>query len=97
MPTFISLANWTELGVREMRNSPQRLDSAKSLAKQFGGEIEHFYLTMGECDMIIVSTFPSDTVAAQFALHLTKGGAIRMKTLTAFTEPAYRDLIRSVG
>jgi uncharacterized protein with GYD domain len=97
MQTFISFTSWTELGVREIKNSPQRLDSAKSLAKQFGGEILHFYLTMGDCDMIIISEFPDDEVAARFMLHLTKSGAVRFKTIKAFPEAAYRDLMRSLG
>ncbi len=97
MQTFISFASWTEMGVREIKNSPQRLDSAKALAKQFGGEILHFYLTMGDCDMVLVSEFPDDASAAQYMLHLTKGGAVRFRTVKAFPEAAYRDLMRSLG
>jgi uncharacterized protein with GYD domain len=97
MQTFISFASWTELGVREIKNSPQRLDSAKALAKQFGGEILHFYLTMGDCDMIIVSEFPDDSIAAKFLLHLTKGGAVTFKTIKAFPEAEYRELMRGLG
>ncbi len=97
MQTFISFASWTELGVREIKNSPQRLDSAKSLAKQFGGEILHVYLTMGECDLVIVAEFPDDNVAAQYLLHLTKGGAVRFKTIKAYPEADYRELMRGLG
>jgi uncharacterized protein with GYD domain len=97
MRTFISLANWTELGIREIKHSPQRLDSAKALAKQFGGEVLHFCLTMGEYDMIIVTEFPNDDVSAQFLLHLAKGGAVKFKALRAFPEAAYRDIMRSLG
>ncbi len=97
MQTYISLATWTELGVREIKNSPQRLDSSKAVAKQFNGEILHFYMTMGECDMVIISEFPDDASMALFSLHLAKGGAVRMKTLKTFTEPAYREIMRSLG
>ncbi len=97
MQTFISLANWTDLGIREIKNSPQRLDSAKSLAKQFGGELLHFYMTMGECDMVVISEFPDDDVAAKFLLHLAKGGAVKFKTLKAFPEATYREIMRSLG
>ncbi len=97
MPTYISLANWTETGAREVKNSPQRLDAAKSLAKQFGGEITHFYMTMGEYDIVSVAEFPDDATAAKFLLHLTKGGALKGRTLKAFPEPEYREIMRSLG
>jgi uncharacterized protein with GYD domain len=97
MQTYITLANWTDLGIKEVKNSPQRLDSAKAIAKQFGGEVTHFYLTMGECDMVIVAEFPDDAVAARFLLHLAKGGAVKFKTLKAFPEAAYREIIGSLG
>jgi uncharacterized protein with GYD domain len=97
MSTYISLASWTDLGVREIKNSPQRLDSSKAIAKQCNGEIVHFYMTMGECDMVIVSEFPDDASMALFSLHLSRGGAVRLKTLKTFTEPAYREIMRSLG
>jgi uncharacterized protein with GYD domain len=97
MQTFISFGNWTELGVREIKNSTQRLDSSKAFAKQLGGEILHFYLTMGDCDIVIVSEFPDDAIAATFLLHITKGGAVRFKSVKAFPEADYRELMRGLG
>jgi len=97
MQTYIGLANWTDLGIREIKNSPQRLDSAKAIAKQFDGDILHFHMTLGECDMVIISEFPDDAAAAKFVLHLSKGGAIRTKTLKAFTEPDYRKVMSALG
>ncbi len=73
MQTYIGLANWTDHGIQEIKNSPQRLDSAKAVAKQFDGDILHFYMTMGKCDMVVISEFPDDAAAAKFVLHLSKG------------------------
>ena len=97
MQTYISLANWTELGIREVKNSPQRLDSAKAVARQFGGELVHFYMTMGEYDMAVVSEFPDEASAAKFLLHVSKGGAVRMKTLKTFSEADYREIMSGLG
>ncbi len=97
MQTYIGLANWTDRGIQEIKNSPQRLDSAKAVAKQFDGDILHFYMTMGKCDMVVISEFPDDAAAAKFVLHLSKGGAVRMKTLKAFTETEYREIMSALG
>jgi uncharacterized protein with GYD domain len=97
MSTYISLASWTEMGAREVKDSPRRLDAAKALAKQLGGEITHFYMTMGECDMVVVGEFPDDATAAKFMLHLTKAGALRARTLKAYAEPEYRAIMGALG
>jgi len=97
MPTYISVMNWTDHGLREVKNSPQRLDAAKALAKQMGGEFLHFYMTMGEYDMVGIFDFPSDAIAAQYILRLASAGALRGKTLKAFPEPEYREIMKSLG
>jgi uncharacterized protein with GYD domain len=97
MPTYISLMNWTDQGVREVKNSPQRLDAAKALAKRFGGEFKQFYLTMGEYDMVAITEFPNDATAARFALLVGSSGTLKGETLKAFPEPEYREIMTSLG
>ncbi|MDZ5698089.1 GYD domain-containing protein [Chelativorans sp. M5D2P16] len=97
MTTYIVLVNWTEQGMRTVRESPRRLDDAKALLKEMGGEFKAFYLTMGDCDMVAVCEAPDDAVAARFALTLGAEGNVRTRTLKAFPEEAYREIIRSLG
>ncbi len=40
MTTYIMLANWTEQGARNVRDSPARLDAAKKALGDMGGEIK---------------------------------------------------------
>jgi len=95
--TYIVLLNWTEQGIRNVRESPRRLDAAKALLQEMGGSIKGFYLTMGEYDMITVCEAPDDAVAARFALTLGAQGSVKTRTLKAFPEDAYREIIRSLG
>ena len=96
MPTYIMLANWTEQGVRGIKESPRRLDSAKKLLKEAGGEFKTFYLTMGDYDMLAIYEAPDDAVAARFVLQVAQLGNIRTRTLKAFPEAAYREIIASL-
>ena len=96
MPTYIMLANWTEQGVRGIKESPRRLDSAKKLLKEAGGEFKTFYLTMGDYDMLAIYEAPDDAVAARFDLQVAQLGNIRTRTLKAFPEAAYREIIASL-
>ncbi len=96
MPTYISLINWTDQGIRDVKEAPQRLDAAKKAAEAAGGKFIGVYLTMGRCDMVLISEFPSDEVAATFALGIARGGNARTGTLRAFPEDQYRDIIARI-
>lgn len=97
MTTYIVLMNWTEQGAKNVRDSPKRLDAAKKQLGEMGGSFKSFYLTMGEYDMVSVVEAPDDAVLARFTLMLGSGGSVRTRTLKAFPEFAYREIISSLG
>lgn len=97
MTTYIMLINWTEQGIRDVKSSPKRLDAARKLLGDMGGTLKLFYLTMGEFDMVAIAEAPDDAVAARFAMILGQGGNVRTRTLKAFPELAYREIIASLG
>ena len=93
MPTYISLINYTDQGIRNIKDSPKRLDAAKKLLKDMGGQLKDFYLTMGQYDLVLVVEVPSDDVMARFALAAGSLGNVRTTTLKAFPEAEYRKII----
>jgi uncharacterized protein with GYD domain len=97
MTTYIVLMNWTEQGAKNVRDSPKRLDAAKKQLGEMGGSFKSFFLTMGEFDMVAVVEAPDDAVLARFTLMLGSGGSVRTRTLKAFPEFAYREIISSLG
>ena len=97
MPTYVMLATWTDQGIRSAKDSPRRLDAAKKALKEMGGDFKSFFLTMGDYDMVAVYEAPDDAVAARFNLQLGAMGNIRTRTLKAFPEAAYREIINSLG
>ena len=97
MPSYVMLANWTDQGAQKIRDSPRRLDAARQALADMGGEFRSFYMTMGEYDLIAVYEAPDDAVSARFTLLLGALGMVRTKTLKAFPEAAYRQIIASLG
>jgi uncharacterized protein with GYD domain len=97
MTTYVMLANWTEQGILKAKDSPSRLDTAKKALREMGGEFKSFYLTMGDYDMVAIYEAPDDAVAARFSLQLGMLGNVRTRTLKAFPEAAYREIINSLG
>ena len=97
MPTYIALVNYTDSGIRHVKESPKRLDQAKQFLKEMGGTFRTFYMTMGNYDIIATYEAPDDAVAARFTLLLGMNGNVRTTTLKAFPEQAYREIIASLG
>jgi len=97
LPSYIMLANWTDQGAQKVRESPRRLDIAKKELADMGGQLKSVYMTMGDYDLIVVYEAPDDAVAARFTLLLASLGSVRTKTLKAFPEAAYREIIASLG
>ncbi len=96
MSAYIILLNWTDQGIRNVKESPNRLDAARQLASTLGVELRDFYLTMGDYDMVAVVEADDDSAAARFALAIGSGGNVRSTSLKAFAETEYRDLIKSL-
>jgi len=93
MAKYILLVDWTEQGVRGVRESPARLDAARKTATSVGARIEQMFMVMGDQDMLLVVEAPNDEAVATFVLRVAEGGNIRTTTLKAFTEDQYRGLL----
>ena len=93
MPTYIGVYNYTEQGIKNVKESPARLDAAKKLVADLGGKLKAFYLTMGIFDIVVIVEAPDDEAAAKFALTLSAGGNVSGQTLKAFEETDYRRII----
>ena len=94
--TYITLVNYTEQGIKAVKDSPSRVDAAKELATSLGGELKQLFLTMGAYDMVAISEFPDDEAAARFSLILGSKGNVRTTTMVAFSEDRMRSVIGSL-
>jgi uncharacterized protein with GYD domain len=93
MATYVTLLKYTEQGLKNIKESPTRLEKAKQALKALGGELKSFHLVQGRYDAIVFSEAPNDEVAAKFALATGSQGNVRTETMRAFTEEEYRKLI----
>ena len=97
MSIYIMMANWTEQGARSVKDSPRRLDLAKKALEEMGGEFLSFYMTMGDYDLVAIYEAPDDAVSARFTLQVAQLGNIRTRTMKAFPETAYREIVASLN
>ena len=96
MPTYISLIKWTDQGIRNVKESPQRLDATRKAIETAGGKLIGFYLTMGRYDAVLITEALSDEVVAAQILGAGSQGNVRTETMKAFPEDQYRNIIAKV-
>ena len=96
MPTYITLVNYTQKGIENIKESPERLERVKSAIAASGGEFKSFHLTMGHYDIVLISEAPNDETYAATLLAIGSAGAVRTETLKAFNEDEYRSIIASI-
>ena len=93
MPTFILSLNWTEQGIRSVKDSPKRAQAARDLGKKLGVEIKQVFLTSGESDLLLVVDAADGDRIAKFALSLGAQGNVRTRTARAWSEAEFQKLL----
>ncbi len=93
MPTFMTFANWTDQGIRNVKESPARAEAAKELLRSLGGEVKQFYLLTGRYDIVVISEAPDGDVLVKFALAIGSLGNVRTETVRAFPEDEFQRIV----
>jgi uncharacterized protein with GYD domain len=93
MPTFILSLNWTDQGIRSVKEAPKRSSAARELGKQVGVEVKQVYLTSGDTDLLVIVDTPNGDNVAKFALALSALGNVRTRTARAWPESEFQKLI----
>lgn len=85
MPTYIVLCQFTDQGVRSIKETTKRAEAFKAMAKKAGATIKELYWTMGQYDLVTVMEAPDDVSATALLLSVGALGNIRTQALRAFS------------
>lgn len=96
MPTYISLVNLTEQGIREIRNATERLQEFDKAAHEVGGRLVGFYLVLGQYDYIVITEAPDDQTAARLIIDTIAKGTVRTQTMRAFPREEFENIARDM-
>ena len=84
MATYIVLANFTDQGIRNVKDSPDRLGAFRAMGEKLGVSLKSAHYTVGNYDMVVVVEGSDEAVTAAL-LKLGSLGNIRTQTLRAFS------------
>jgi len=93
MHTYIVLINFTELGVRSVKDSPKRAAAFAQSIKSSGIETKGLFWTFGAYDGVLVLDSPDEESAHAAVLSLTHAGNVTTQTLRAYDSTGVEGLL----
>lgn len=96
MMRFICFLNWTDLGVKTVKDAVKHRDASKAVAEKLGGRVISGYVTAGQYDVVLTLEMPNGDAMAQFALSISQSGLVRTTTARAFQVEEFAKLAAAV-
>jgi uncharacterized protein with GYD domain len=97
MPTYVVLVNWTDQGIRSVKQTIERTDSGAELAEKHGLKFEQAYWTVGPYDMVAIFTAPDDEAMSAHLLEIGSLGNVRTTALRAYGEEEMSGILQRLG
>ena len=64
MPNYVILVNWTDQGIKNVKDSVRRSEAFETAIEKAGGKSIGLYYTLGKHDMVTVVQAPNDETIA---------------------------------
>ena len=84
MGKYVLLLNWTDQGIKNVKDTIKRAESFKSYLEKRGGKLTDLLYTFGHYDLVAIAELPSDEIAMSVSLGTGALGNVRVTTLKAF-------------
>ncbi len=97
MPAYVCLINYTEQGVRNVKNTADCYRSFEKVIESFKARKIGFWWTLGQHDLVAVVEAPDDETASKIVLRLGLEGNVRTTTLRAFSEDEFVAIVNGLG
>jgi uncharacterized protein with GYD domain len=96
MGIFISLINYTDAGIKSVKDSPKRAQAFRDMAQKKGVKVHNIFWCVGRYDLVAITEGEDEAVAAAL---LTSGslGSIRTETLRAMDQETFTRVLQNVG
>jgi uncharacterized protein with GYD domain len=95
MSTFIMLCNFTDQGIKTIKESPHRAEAFKAAAAKMGVTVKDMCWTVGAYDLVVVAEGAEDAVMSAM-LKVGTAGNVRSQTLRAYSASEFTKLLAHV-
>ena len=96
MAHYVVLANFTDQGIRGVKDTTKRAKAFREMAKSFGAQVNDIYWTLGRYDVVLTMEAPNDETAAQVLMKAGSLGNLKSHTLRAFNEKEMDQILSKI-
>ncbi len=96
MPTYLTLWNWTESGIKDFRQTTARVEQVKADFGKLGVTLDVRW-TVGAYDGMAIVEAPDEESATAALLRLGSAGSVRTTTMRAFDADEMARILEKAG
>ena len=93
MGKYVLLLNWTDQGIKNVKDTIKRAESFRTYLEKRGGKLSDILYTFGQYDIVAIAELPSDEIAMSVSLGTGALGNVRVTTLKAFNLDETRKIV----
>ena len=96
MAKYVSLLQFTDQGIRNVKDSVKRAAAATAEAEKMGAKVTDAFWTMGAYDVVLLLDSPDDETVSAFSLKLGSLGNVKSQTMRAFRREEMESILVKV-
>jgi uncharacterized protein with GYD domain len=96
MTTYVGLVQFTDQGIRNIKDTVKRGDAGAAEAEKMGMKIVEEFWTMGAYDVVVVADAPNDETMSAFMLKIGSLGNVKSHTLRAFRRNEMEKILANI-
>jgi uncharacterized protein with GYD domain len=96
MATYVSLIQFTDQGIRNVKDTIKRGDAAMAEAEKMGMKIIEEFWTMGAYDIVALFEAPDDETMTAFACKVSSMGSVKTHTMRAFRRKEMEKILAKI-
>jgi uncharacterized protein with GYD domain len=96
MASFVTLAKFTEQGIKNVNQTTKRAEAFREMAKKMGATVKELYWTLGRYDVVVSFEAPDDETATRLMLTLGALGNVRTETLRAYSAQEMGQVLKGI-
>jgi uncharacterized protein with GYD domain len=96
MARYISLIQFADQGIRNIKDTIKRGDAAMAEAEKLGVKIIEEFWTMGAYDEVVLFEAPDDETMTAFACKVSSLGNVKTETMRAFRKEEMEGILSKI-
>jgi uncharacterized protein with GYD domain len=96
MAKYVSLLQFTDQGIRNVKDSIKRAAAATAEAEKMGAKVTDAFWTMGAYDVVLLLDAPDDETISAFSLKIGSLGNVKSQTMRAFRREEMESILAKI-